>query len=91
MSSPEIAKVNAVRWRMGIADRRWREAVELLREAAGAPGYCGPDFQAVEQMADLIAEIRKQVSDWTFEEQRRRASRPRRASSAVRRVLADLR
>jgi hypothetical protein len=90
MSSPEITKVNAVRWRLSIVDRRMKEAVELLREAAGAPGYSGPPFDVVERMADLIAEIRKQVADWSFEEQRRRAARPRIAPSAVRKLVEGL-
>jgi hypothetical protein len=33
MSSHEISAANGVSWRMGIVARRWREALELLREA----------------------------------------------------------
>jgi hypothetical protein len=79
MSSPEITTVNAVRWRLSIVDRRMKEAVELLREVAGTPGYSGPPFDVLERMADLIGQIREQVSAWSFEEQIRRASPHRRA------------
>jgi hypothetical protein len=75
--SPEISTVNAVRWRMGIAEQRWRQAVELLREAAAAPGYSGPPLEVVERMAVVMAEIRGQVLNWQIEEHARRASRPR--------------
>jgi hypothetical protein len=93
MSSPEIATVNAVRWRMKLAEHRWQEAVELLRQVAAAPGYCGPPLDVVERMAGVIGQIRSQVHAWHIEEQKRRASRPRIASRgqtrAIRRALAE--
>jgi hypothetical protein len=92
MSSPEIAAVNAVRWRMKLAAHRWQEATELLRQAAAAPGYCGPPLDVVERMAGVIGQIRSHVQAWHIEEQRRRASRPRIAAkgqrTAVRRAIA---
>jgi hypothetical protein len=91
MSSPEITRVNAVRWRLSIVDRRMKEAVELLREAAGTPGYSGPPFDVVERMAGLIGEIRTQVAAWSFAEQQRDAARPQfanRAPRAIRRTIA---
>lgn len=42
MSAPEISTVNQVKWRLQIVDRRWREALDLLRQAAAAPDYLGP-------------------------------------------------
>jgi hypothetical protein len=68
MSSPEITVVNQVRWRMAIAERRWREALELLREAAAAPGYSGPPLDVVERMLTLMSEIRGQVQNWQLDE-----------------------
>jgi hypothetical protein len=87
MSSPEIRTANAVRWRLSIVDRRMKEAVELLREAAGTPGYSGPPFDVLERMADLIGQIREQVKDWSFEELARRAARPRRLSRSQSRAV----
>jgi hypothetical protein len=94
MSPPEIVLTNQVRWRVAIADRRWRETVGLVHQAAAAPSYSGPTVASVERVAAAIAEIRDQVKDWSFEEQRRRASRPRLASRgqrrSVKRALAEL-
>jgi hypothetical protein len=90
LMSPEITLTNQVRWRVAIADRRWREAVELLRTAAAAPGYCGPPLDVVERMAGVIAEVRDQIKAWSIEEQRRRTNRPRIATRPVKRALAEL-
>ena len=68
MSSPEITTTNQVRWRVAIADRRWREALELVRQASAAPGYSGPAIEDLERVAAAIAEIRDQVKDWSLEE-----------------------
>jgi hypothetical protein len=87
MSSPEIPLANAVRWRLGIADRRMKEALELLRQAAAAPSYCGPDVEVVERVVGVFAQIRKQVADWSLEEQRRYANRPHRASRGSSRAI----
>jgi hypothetical protein len=64
MPSPEITRLNQISWRVGIADRRWREAVELLREAAATPSYTGPDLEVVERLGAIIAEVRVQVGAW---------------------------
>jgi hypothetical protein len=87
MSSPEISTVNAVRWRVAIADRRWHEALELVRQASAQAGYSGPDVQAVERIAAAIAELRAQVKNWSLDEQVRRASRPRIASRGLERSI----
>jgi hypothetical protein len=89
MPSPKtrITLTNQVRWRVAIVDRRMKEAVELLRSAATAPGYCGPPLDVVERMAGIIGEIRGQVQAWSFEEQKRRANRPRVASQGMRRSM----
>ena len=39
--SPEISTTNKVRYRVGVAEKAWREALELVREAAAVPGYSG--------------------------------------------------
>jgi hypothetical protein len=92
--SPEIAQINAVRWRLGLADRRWQEAIELLRQAAAAPGYSGPALESVERVAAGIAEVRDQVKNWHLEANIRRASRPRIMSSgqrnSVKRAISEL-
>jgi hypothetical protein len=94
MSAPEISTTNQVRWRMAIAEHRWREAVELLREAAAAPGYSGPPFEVVERMAVLIAEVRGQVQNWHLDEAllrgQRRAARPRPTRPAVKKLIDEL-
>ena len=68
MSTLEIAAVNQIRWRVGICDRRMKEAVELLRVVAAVPGYCGPPVEVVERLADIIGEIRGQIHSWTLKE-----------------------
>jgi hypothetical protein len=92
MSSPEITRVHAARWRMGIAERRWREAVELVREAAAAPDYSGPPLDVIERMTELMVEIRKQVQNWHLDAQIRDTSRPRIATkgqrNSVKRAIA---
>jgi choline dehydrogenase-like flavoprotein len=88
MSSPEISTANAVRWRLSLADRRINEALELLRQAAAAPSYCGPDVEVVERLVGVFAQIRKQVANWSLEEQiRYDASRPHRASRGSSRAV----
>jgi hypothetical protein len=94
MSSPAIQTVNQVKFRVVRAAKDWEEALALVRRAATAPGYSGPPLEVVERMAVVIAEIRAQVHAWSLEEQRRRASRPRRAtcgqSRTVRTAIAEL-
>jgi hypothetical protein len=58
MSVPEIATVNQVRWRLSIAAQRLSESLELVREAAAAPGYCGPALATVEQVDEALAALR---------------------------------
>src|ERR1700736_4825954 len=36
--SPEISTTNRVRYRVAIAEKAWREALELVREAVPLPG-----------------------------------------------------
>ena len=88
--SPEISTTNKVRYRVGVAEKAWREALELVREAAAAPGYSGPALEEVERVGAAIAQVR----NWTLDEQIRRASRPRRAtrgqSRTIRKVVAEL-
>jgi hypothetical protein len=74
MSAPEIATVNAVRWRLQIVDRRLREARELLRAAAAAPDYLGPPIAAIEQLEAGLTELRGQMRNWIIDEQIRRAA-----------------
>lgn len=92
--SPEISTTNRVRYRVAIAEKSWREALELVREAAAQPGYAGPALDQLERIAAGIAEVRDQVKSWGLDEQLRRASRPRRAtrgqSRTIRRVVAEL-
>jgi hypothetical protein len=88
--SPEITLTNQVRWRVAIVDRRMKEAVELLRSAAAAPGYSGPPLDVVERMAGVIAEIRSQVQAWSIEEQRRHARRPRIANRSMKQAIREL-
>jgi hypothetical protein len=57
MSSPAISTVNAVKFRVSLADRRMKEAAELVRTAAAAPDYRGPPLELDEQVAAHIAEI----------------------------------
>ena len=92
--SPEISTTNKVRYRVGVAEKAWREALELVREAAAVPGYSGPALEEVERVGAAIAQVRGQVRNWTLDEQIRRASRPRRAtrgqSRTFRKVVAEL-
>jgi hypothetical protein len=67
-----------------------KEALELLRQAAAAPSYSGPDVEVVERLVGVFAEIRQQVDDWSFEEQRRRANRPRIASRGQSRAILKM-
>lgn len=67
MSAPEISTVNQVRWRLQIVDRRLREALELLREAAAAPDYLGPPLAGVERIDAALAEFRGQIQTWVLD------------------------
>jgi hypothetical protein len=92
--SPEISTTNRVRYRVAIAEKAWREALELVRQASAAPDYTGPALEDLERVGADIAEIRTQVRNLSLDEQVRRASRPRRASRGqsrtIRRVVAEL-
>jgi hypothetical protein len=94
MSAAEITTVNQVRWRLSIVDRRWREALELMRQAAAAPDYCGPSIAAIEQIDVALAALRDQVLGWQIAEHQRRAARPRIAprgqNRSVKRAIAEL-
>jgi hypothetical protein len=51
MAAPEMALTNQVKWRIGICDRRLKEAAELVREAAASPDYRGPRLEVIERIA----------------------------------------
>lgn len=88
MSAPEISTVNQVKWRLQIVDRRWREALDLLRQAAAAPDYLGPPIAGIEQIDTALAELRTQIRNWVIDEQIRRvATLPRntRRGNSIRR------
>jgi hypothetical protein len=51
-----IAAVNAVKFRVTLATTRMRQALELVRQAAAAPGYSGPAVRksgTASRVADL--------------------------------------
>jgi hypothetical protein len=94
MSSPEISTVNAVRFRVGRAEKDWREAVELVREAAALPGYRGPALEDLERVAAAMAAVRALVANWHLDEallrDQRRAARPRPPRPAVKKLIHEL-
>jgi hypothetical protein len=73
--SPEISTTNKVRYRVGVAEKAWREALELVREAAAVPGYSGPALEEVERVGAAIAQVRGQVRNWTLDEPRQPPAR----------------
>jgi hypothetical protein len=87
MSAPEISTVNAVKFRVLRAEKDWHEALELVRQAAAAPGYWGPPLEDLEQIAAGIGEIRVQLRDWMIDEVVRDRIAPRRAKGSRRRLM----
>jgi hypothetical protein len=87
MSAPEITTINAVRFRVQRAAKDWGEVLDLVRQAAAAPGYSGPPLGSVERIAAGIAEIRVQLRDWMIDEVVRDRVAPRRAKGSRRRLL----
>jgi hypothetical protein len=80
MPSPEVILVNRVRARAAHAETALREAVELLRAPAAAPGYSGPDIEVVSRLVEVVGEIRAQAVNWGIAEvQLSRRSRGRRS------------
>ena len=52
--SARLNTINAVKFRVARAERALDEALELLRPAAGQPGYAGPDIAHAEKIASLV-------------------------------------
>jgi hypothetical protein len=62
---PVLRTISRVRFRVSRAARDWNAALEILAEAAQAPGYCGPDLAILERVAAEIAAIQKELlRDW---------------------------
>jgi hypothetical protein len=94
MPSKTVSTINRVRYRVVRADAAWREALEVLREAAAIPDYRGPDLQAFERVAAGIDEARAEIRNWGLEESLRepprRSGRPGVSRPAVRQLIAEI-
>jgi hypothetical protein len=75
MSSPEIAGVNALRFRVARAQVRRQEALDLVRAAVAAPGYSGPSVEDIEKVLAGIAGVRERVRTWQLDSHIRHTSR----------------
>jgi hypothetical protein len=53
--SPEISTTNRVRYRVGVAEKAWREALDLVRQASAAPDYTGPALEDLERAGRLCS------------------------------------
>jgi hypothetical protein len=71
--------INQVKFRVARAEKAWNETLELLRAAAAAPGYCGPELRSVERAAGEVATVHEMIWNWALEDaQRGRPRGPRR-------------
>ena len=66
--SAQINQINATRFRVLRAETALAEAVEVLRTAATAPGYDGPNPDAAERVNRIVGLLREAVNQWKLNE-----------------------
>lgn len=66
--SARINQINATRFRVLRAETALAEAIEVLRTAATAPGYAGPNPDAAERVNRIVGLLREAVDQWKVNE-----------------------
>jgi hypothetical protein len=66
--SARINQINATRFRVLRAETALAEAIEVLRTAATAPGYDGPNPAAAERVNRIVGLLREAIDQWKVNE-----------------------
>jgi hypothetical protein len=65
MSKPAILRTIAqVKFRVARTEQDCRQMVEIIRQAADEPGYCGPELALFERLAADTAAVRQALRAW---------------------------